>query len=185
MVWNLRMRAFQSPSGARLEIVTPPSETGGSHSVYERLMKPHSGRADAHVHLAFEQTYEVLSGRGRCRVGKEERVVSAGESVTMPRDVPHVDLWNDSDADLHWRMTVTPAELPFVDVYAATLGERMTSGRLNRQQDLTRLDIFAILGESGGKSYDARLPRRLQDPAIPLLARLARALGRGAVRERF
>jgi hypothetical protein len=148
-------------------------------------MKPHTGKADAHVHLAFEQTYEVLEGRGRCRVGKQERVVDAGETVTMPRDVPHVDLWNDTGADLRWRMTVTPAELPFVDVYAATLGARMTAGRLNRQQDLTRLDIFGILAASSGESYVAGLPIGLQKAVLPLGARLARALGRGPSREAF
>ena len=28
----------------------------------ERLMKPHSGKADAHVHLDFDERYEILEG---------------------------------------------------------------------------------------------------------------------------
>ena len=34
----------------------------GGDGVIERVMKPHTGKADAHLHLDFVESYEVIDG---------------------------------------------------------------------------------------------------------------------------
>ena len=46
-------------------------------------------RAEPHQH-DYEQVFCVLSGAWRFRVGKEERVIRAGDVVHIPSNVDHV-----------------------------------------------------------------------------------------------
>ena len=53
-----------------------------------RIALAEGARVPTHSH-ANEQVANVLAGRVRFRVGDEEQEVVAGESVSIPRDVPH------------------------------------------------------------------------------------------------
>jgi mannose-6-phosphate isomerase-like protein (cupin superfamily) len=52
-----------------------------------------------HLHRASEEIYYFVAGRGRLRLGTEEREVSAGDCVVIPPGTRH-KLWAGPDADL-------------------------------------------------------------------------------------
>ena len=64
-------------------------------------------RQRAHSH-APEQVYVVVRGRGKMRVGDEERWVEAGDLIFIPPDVVH-GIENRSDEVLSYVSAATPA----------------------------------------------------------------------------
>jgi len=49
----------------------------------------------------------VLSGRLGFRVGEEERVLGAGESILITRGTPH-SYWNATEGPTHYLLVMTP-----------------------------------------------------------------------------
>ena len=64
-------------------------------------------RQRLHYHDA-EQVYLVLEGRGRMRVGGEEREVGHGDLVYIPSGMPH-GIENVADEPLEYVSAATPA----------------------------------------------------------------------------
>ena len=151
---------FENPrTGARLEILATPRD-GGTLEV-ERLYKPHTGKADPHVHLDFEQSFEVVDGAMSMTLDGDEREYGPGDTVQVRRDVPHVDPWNASNADLVVRARFEPVP-EFVEGYTETLGHAMREGRLNKQGEFHQLQLFLVLRELRAQSYASNLPIGLQ-----------------------
>lgn len=96
-----------APMGQRLRLLTLPSQTGGESFVLEYVHKPFAGKLTlpTHFHPTWTETFEILRGHARCRVGKAELEVASSERVTMPPGVPHVHPWSASDEPLHVRHT--------------------------------------------------------------------------------
>jgi hypothetical protein len=146
-------------------------------SVIERLLRPNSGKAAAHVHRDWTQRFEIVEGETRIRLGKEaSRLLAAGETVAIPPGVGHVDPWNESDAPAVTRNTISPVT-PFVHVVFATLGEALSAGQLDSQDQLTFLQMAAAVHEGHGDSWGEQPPIPIQRLAIPALAAVARARG--------
>src|SRR3954471_20541991 len=83
---------FDNPNvGQRSRLVTLPGETGGTRFVLEYVNQPFAGEhaVPAHIHTTIVETFEILKGRARYRLGSETKTATAGESVLMPAMVPH------------------------------------------------------------------------------------------------
>jgi uncharacterized RmlC-like cupin family protein len=152
-------------------------EMSSERSVVERLLRPHSGKADGHVHRDWTQGFEVVEGEAWIRVGEEEpRLLVAGDTVEIPPGVGHVDPWNASDGPTVTRNIVSPVT-PFVHVVFATLGEELAAGRLDSQDQLTFLQMACALREGHGDSWGEKPPIALQRLVVPVVAAIARARG--------
>ena len=57
----------------------------------------------AHVRSSYLETFEILKGRARYRLGSETKTAAAGERVVMPSQVPHLHPWSDSDEEFYVR----------------------------------------------------------------------------------
>lgn len=164
---------YEGPGGASLERVGP--------AAFERTIEPGRGRTPAHVHDDLGQTFEMLAGRARWKVGGEWHEGEAGARVDIRPGVVHVDPFSAGGGEpLRMRMTVDPAPEPFVSTYFHTLGTLIATGRTNRHGDMPGLTVIAVLRDTRARSYDARAPRWLQRLAVPALAPLARLLGHRA-----
>ena len=164
---------FENPrTGARLEVRAREPD----RLEVERVYKPHTGKADPHVHLDFDQWFEVIDGAMSLTLDGQAREYGPGDSVHVPRGVPHVDAWNASDADLRVRARFEP--LPeFVEGYTAALGAAMRNDDLNKQGEFRQLQLFTVLRAYHAQSYTSRLPIGLQKAAIPVLAAIGRMRG--------
>ena len=69
----------------------------------------HPGRpiAGLHLHRSDDEAWFVLEGRLGFRVGEEERDVAAGESLLVPRGVPH-SYWNPTAERARYLLVMTP-----------------------------------------------------------------------------
>jgi mannose-6-phosphate isomerase-like protein (cupin superfamily) len=69
----------------------------------------HPGRpiAPLHVHRSDDEAWIVLEGQLGFRVGEEEHVVAAGDSLLAPRGMPH-SYWNPAAEPARYLLVMTP-----------------------------------------------------------------------------
>jgi mannose-6-phosphate isomerase-like protein (cupin superfamily) len=170
--------------GQRSRLLTLPSETGGKYFVLESVTRPFQGRyaVPAHFHPAATETFEILAGRARYRVGPEERTAGPGSQVHLPAGIAHVHPWSDSDEELHVRQTAT-ADPPDLRGLTASLQAHITicglagAGRVNAR-GLPNLLQLAVLAEATmPATYLAGPPVAVQRALFLTLAAVGRALG--------
>jgi mannose-6-phosphate isomerase-like protein (cupin superfamily) len=100
--------AFITADGSSIrELAGVPSGNASNQSLAEALVPP--GRATiAHRHHRSEEIYLFTHGRGRMRLGDEERPVRAGDCVVVPPGVAH-KLWADEREPLILLCCCAPA----------------------------------------------------------------------------
>src|ERR1700704_5746027 len=87
---------FDNPNvGQRSRLVTLPVETGGRRFVLEYIDQPFAGEqaVPPHIHTAVTETFEILEGRARYRLGSETKTARAGDRVVMPPMGTHGHPW--------------------------------------------------------------------------------------------
>jgi mannose-6-phosphate isomerase-like protein (cupin superfamily) len=149
------------------------ASSAGDDAVIERVMKPHTGKADPHIHFDY---VEVIDGTATIEV--DGRAVSAGpgERVELQPGTAHRNPYNQTDADLHLRHTVSPGNR-FVEAFISALGHHMEHDTVNEQGEFSQLQLFVVLHGTRAGSYRAGLPIWLQRPVIALGAALGRMRG--------
>ena len=130
-------------------------------------MKPHTGKADAHLHLDFVERYEILDGTATIVLDGRELKAGPGETVEVPLGTPHRNPYNETDADLRLRQTVSPGS-PFADAFVSSLGHGMENDRLDKQGEFRDLQLFVILRATSAQSYIAGVPIPIQKPVIAI-----------------
>src|SRR5712692_8968874 len=64
------------------------AETGGAFLIFEDLLE--AGKATPlHIHPAADETFYMLEGEIRLRIGEDERLLGPGAIAVMPRGTPH------------------------------------------------------------------------------------------------
>jgi mannose-6-phosphate isomerase-like protein (cupin superfamily) len=163
---------FSSPStGTRLRVVD-----AGDKFTYERVQPPGTGDAGPHVHLDFEEEFEIVAGTARATLDGEQRTLSAGETFRIPRSVWHENPHNPDGEEMVLRGRFDPVT-PLARTYVATYGQLLRDGKLNAQDELKPLQLFAILQASSARSYGKGPPIAVQRVLLPVLGRLGRLLG--------
>jgi len=166
------MQRWTNPrTGAWIQLATE-----GDDMVLERVMKPHTGKADPHRHLDYVESFEIVEGTAT--IVLDGRTISAGpgERVEIPVGVPHRNPYNETNADLHLRHRAAPGS-PFVEAFVSALGHHMEQGTVNKQGEFPQLQLFLTLHSTRGQSFLPRVPIPLQKPVIALVAAVARMRG--------
>lgn len=165
---------WRSPDGhSAIRVV----ELSPERAVIERVLRPGSGKAGAHLHRDWLKSYQAIDGELTNQVGKEEpRLLAVGETVQMPLGVVHVDPWNESAATAVMRHIIAPVT-PAVHVLFGTLGELLASGKLDSQDGFTLPRLAAVLRAGRADSWGAQPPIPVQRIVLPVLAAIARARG--------
>ena len=76
-------------TGDSLELLETSAMTNGARVRARIVFAAQGGLAGAHIHLFQDESYEVLSGRLAYTLDGTKRIAQAGETVTLPRGVPH------------------------------------------------------------------------------------------------
>jgi mannose-6-phosphate isomerase-like protein (cupin superfamily) len=99
---------FITADGSEIrELAGIPSRNAAQQSLAEATV-PAGSATIAHLHRRSEEIYLFTAGRGRMRLGEEEREVSAGDCVVIPPGVAH-KLWADPGAPLVLLCCCAPA----------------------------------------------------------------------------
>jgi mannose-6-phosphate isomerase-like protein (cupin superfamily) len=148
----------------------------GDDGVIERVIKPHTGRTDAHLHLDYLERFEILSGTATIEVDRQARTLEAGQTIELRPGTPHRNPYNESDSDLRLRHTASPGS-EFVDAFVSSLGHHMVNDTVNEQGEFPDLQLFVVLQATRAQSFRAGPPLALQKPVIALGALVGRLRG--------
>jgi mannose-6-phosphate isomerase-like protein (cupin superfamily) len=100
--------AFITADGSSIrELAGIPSQNAANQSLAEAVV-PAGKQTIAHLHRRSEEIYLFTGGRGRMRMGEEERPVRAGDCVVIPPGTPH-KLWADEQQPLVLLCCCAPA----------------------------------------------------------------------------
>lgn len=81
-------RRIQGPAGGPLTFKARAAETDGRLTAFENEIAPGDG-PPLHVHAEEDESWLVLQGDLRFRIGDEVRAASVGTFVLVPRGIPH------------------------------------------------------------------------------------------------
>ncbi len=124
----------------RTELMMRSEDTGGVYSSYEIIAPPECG-ARAHIHSRENENMYVIEGTFHFRCGEQECVLGAGDSIYLPKGLPH-SFMNAGQTTGRLLGVATPAGLErfFEDVDEVVKV---------KQADLTRDDIAAVCRRHG------------------------------------
>ncbi len=74
--------------GVTVRVTVSSEESGGSISVFITENAPRLG-PPLHIHSREDETFFVIDGEYRVRVGEELMTLHAGQSAFLPRGIPH------------------------------------------------------------------------------------------------
>ena len=87
------LRPYVTRDGSTIREWAGPGYSPARNQSLAEATVPPGGETIAHYHRASEELYLFTAGRGRVRVGADERDVNAGDCVVIPPGVVH-KLWN-------------------------------------------------------------------------------------------
>lgn len=82
-----------------------PHDAGSDGISVIESVAPHGDSPPLHVHRTEDEVFHVLAGELRFRVGDEEVVVRAGETVLAPKGVSHT--YRVDSAEARWLVITT------------------------------------------------------------------------------
>jgi mannose-6-phosphate isomerase-like protein (cupin superfamily) len=82
-------RVLRLPTGELISIVRTGRETAGEVFEFEAVLPPRLSGPPAHWHRVEQESFEVIEGRLRVRLGRAVRDLGPGESVVVPPGIVH------------------------------------------------------------------------------------------------
>jgi mannose-6-phosphate isomerase-like protein (cupin superfamily) len=176
---------FENPKqGQRVRFLTLPAETGGRGFTLEYVYRPFTGETavPAHIHTAATETFEILSGEARYRVGWKERSARRGDGILLPAGVSHVHPWSVSAEELHVRQTTEVDPPDSAGLLASlqalvTLFGLATAGKVNDKGLPNLLQLAVLIRSTMPATYIAGIPITVQRMVFGGLARVGKATG--------
>ena len=110
--------------GATLHVALSGDAAGGSVAILDAVVPPGAGSAP-HSHAREEETGLVLEGALQIETRGETFSVSAGQAMSLPRNVPH-RLSNVTGETTHVLLICTPAGL---DRFVEEIGHPVTENK--------------------------------------------------------
>jgi quercetin dioxygenase-like cupin family protein len=161
-------------SGEQITIVRTAAQSQGAVLDWELLLAPGGRVPSSHAHPEQTETFTVLEGRMRFRVGWRRVLATPGQTVRVPPGTVH-HFANagaiPARVAVQSRPALAMAEL--LETAAAMATEQHAAGRA-----LPRLvDLALFMADFEHEVRAPFLPPRLVRPALLLVARLARRRG--------
>jgi hypothetical protein len=141
---------------------------------FDFFLEPHGVIAEEHLHPKQQETMEVVAGAVRGRLGGEDRVARAGETVVVEPGTPHI-WWNDGDEQAHLRVQFRPAMR--TDELFETFFGLARDGKTNDQGVPSFLQLAVLLREYEDEVYPAKVPTPIVKTLFRILAPIGRLRG--------
>jgi hypothetical protein len=181
-------RLLENPvTGERTLLRETAHSSDGRRWEIEAFLPAYAGKTPAaHYHPTFDEHFDILEGRARYRLGKEELDAGPGDHILVPRNTSHVHPWSIGAEGLHLRQRVelegsplgpNVAALEKFDVLAETLYVLAREGKVDKEGRPNLLQLAVIVDYIQPEGYVAGMPVVLQRVLFGSLAALARRLG--------
>jgi len=147
-------------------------ESGGLHSLLEIELYKSEG-PPLHYHNSFSEQFEVVEGTLYLQVGKEKKVLKAGDVVIVPRGKPH-RFYNISDDKVTFRITLKPGHVGmenFIRIIYSLAQDGLTDKK-GKPRNFAHLASILVMSDSNASGMMSLL-----SPVIRLVARRAKKDG--------
>lgn len=161
-------------SGESMRFLRRADQTTGAVLEWEHILAPGARVPRDHVHKVQRESFEILSGKARVRLGKETLELHPGDAIEIPPGMAH-GLRNDTEEELRVRCELTPAGR--TEEYFAIVCALAANGKVTRSGIPGALRLARISRSLGMEDYLVGLPIPLQQASIATLAGMARLLG--------
>jgi mannose-6-phosphate isomerase-like protein (cupin superfamily) len=161
-------------SGEQITILRPAAETAGSVLDWELLLAPGGRVPSSHAHPEQTETFTVIEGRMKFRVGWRRLMVTSGQTVRVPPGtVHHFANAGSIPARLSVESRPALAMEELLETAAAMAREQHAAGRVLPRP----VDLALFMADFEREVRAPFLPAGLVRLAIRRLARLARRRG--------
>ena len=150
---------------------------GPDRCAIRRTLVPGTGKTAPHRHLeAAKERFTLLEGEATGRIEKQERRLSAGDVLEIPRGAAHVHPHTGAGQTAVVEHVIEPCPA-FPRVYFPSWLKWLAEGRVDDQDEPTFLGIMSVIATANGDSWVAGPPIGVQRTLARVLARVANRRG--------
>jgi mannose-6-phosphate isomerase-like protein (cupin superfamily) len=169
---------IRSPrTGAKMMILEVPGGSAGNWIKVKRVFEDKTRWAPVHVHLDFEERFEIKGGHADAKIRGDDVRLAPGDTFFVGKGQPHVNPTNratSASSPLEYIQTFTPAT-EGARSYVRTLAQVLRDGR-DRDGELPWPLVLAIGDVTHERTYVNVRPYSLQEKVLlPLGNRIAGA----------
>lgn len=168
-------------NGDSYEFLETARDTNGQHVTLKATIYSKGQLVPKHFHVFQDETFEVVSGQLTVWLDGQTRTLSAGEKITLPKNIPH-NHYNSEDIPLSYIHTITPAlDFDYLIENLAGLAAdgKGKNGKYGLVQELVTLKYL------DSKSYLADIPIGIQKILMNTIAPIGRLFGYRAIYKKY
>lgn len=168
-------------NGDTYEFLATAKDTSGESVKIKATVYTQGQLVPRHYHVFQDETFEVISGKLTILLEGQTRTLSAGEKITLPKNIPH-NHYNNESSPVTYIHSVTPAlDFDFLIENLAGLAAdgKSKNGKYGLVQELVTLKYL------DSKSYLADIPVGIQNLLMNTIAPIGRLLGYRAVYKKY
>lgn len=170
-----------SVTGDSYEFLETAKDTAGASVTMKATLKSKGQVVPKHFHVFQDETFEVISGQLTLLKDGKITTLSAGEKITLPKNVPH-NHYNNGDEEVVYIHSVAPA-LDFDYLIENLIGliadGKGRNGKLGMVQELVSIKYLE------SKSYLADIPLGLQKFLVNVVGPVGRLFGYRAIYKKY
>ncbi len=168
-------------NGDFYEFLKTAKDTNGEQVAVKTILKSKGQIVPKHFHVLQDETFEVISGQLTVLLEGKSQVISAGEKITLPKNIPH-NHYNNQEKPVTYIHTVTPAldfEFLVENLVGLAADGKSKNGKFGLVQELVSLKYL------DSKTYLADIPVGVQKVLMNTIAPIARLFGYRAVYKKY
>jgi len=168
-------------SGDSYEFIETAKDTKGERVTMKAGIKSKGQLVPNHYHVYQDETFEVLSGSLTVWLDGKTTILSAGEKMLLPKNVPH-NHYNNGDTPVTYIQTVTPAydfDYLIENLVGLAADGKSKNGKYGLVQELVALKYL------DSKTYLADIPLGVQKVLMNMIAPIGRLLGYRAIYKKY
>ncbi len=173
---------LQNPTtGDIYEFLETAKGTDGERMTLKLTLKSKGELVPNHFHALQEESFEVLSGKLTVWLDGKTHILSTGDKITLPTNVPH-NHFNNDDEPVTFLQSVTPAldfEYLMENLIGLTIDGKMPNGKAGLVQELVTLKYL------DSKSYLAGFPVSFQKLMMNTVGPIGRLFGYRAIYKKY
>lgn len=173
---------LQNPNtGDVYEFLETSKDTNGKRMTLKLTLKTKGELVPNHFHALQEESFEVLAGKLTIWLDGKTQVLSVGEKITLPKNVPH-NHFNNEDEPVVLLQSVTPAldfEYLMENLIGLTIDGKMPNGKAGLVQELVTLKYL------DSKSFLADIPVGIQKLLMNTVGPIGRLFGYRAIYSKY
>ncbi|MBS4060034.1 MAG: cupin domain-containing protein [Bacteroidetes bacterium] len=168
-------------NGDSYEFFETARDTNGERVTMKAIINSKGQLVPNHLHVFQDETFEVISGKLTIFFDGQTKKLSAGDKITLPKNIPH-NHYNNEDAAVTYIHSVTPAldfDYLIENLVGLAADGKSKNGKFGLVQELVTLKYL------DSKSYLADIPIGVQNVLMNTIAPIGRLFGYRAIYKKY